>query len=382
MAPPDETGAPPVLETGREGETLVVRCGGRWNIDHAAGLSRRVADLAPPRDAGHAVLDLSGLDALDTVGACLVRRIETRLEAAGLAVERRGLGPRWTGLMDAVAGAETDRPAPPTPSMGIRFLYHLGASTVAVGRDGTSLLGFFGMLVVKTGRALVQPRRLRGTAIVAHVEQTGLNALPIVGLLSFLVGMVLAYQGADQLRQFGAEIFTVNLVGIAVLREMGGLITAIVVAGRSGSAFTAQIGTMKVNQEVDALQTLGLDPIDLLVLPRIFALLISLPILTFFADILGLAGGGAMAWATLGIDPPMFLDQLRSAVGVEQFWIGMVKAPVFAFTIAMVGCYQGLKVSGSAESVGRMTTQAVVQAIFLVIVIDAAFSIVFSVMGV
>ncbi|NBB83717.1 MAG: MlaE family lipid ABC transporter permease subunit [Alphaproteobacteria bacterium] len=339
--------------------------------------------MAPPSRVGRAVIDLAGLDTLDTAGACLVTRLEGRLRGAGLEVERRGLDDHRAGLLDAVAEAETDEPmGPPPPSAPIRFLVHLGQSTEAVYRDGASLLGFFGLLVVKTGRAAAQPRRLRGTAIASHVEQAGVNAMPIVGLLSFLIGVVLAYQGADQLARFGAEIFTVNLVGIAVLREMGGLITAIIVAGRSGSAFTAQIGTMKVNQEIDALQTLGLDPIDLLVLPRVVALLIALPMLTFFANILGLMGGGLMAWAALGIAPATFVDQLQMAVGVEQLWIGMVKAPVFAFTIAMVGCYQGLKVSGSAESVGRMTTQAVVQSIFLVIVIDAAFSILFSSMGI
>jgi phospholipid/cholesterol/gamma-HCH transport system permease protein len=215
-----------------------------------------------------------------------------------------------------------------------------------------------------------------------HIEQTGLNALPILGLLTFLIGVVLSFQGADQLRRFGADVFVVNLLGISILREIGVLMTAIIVAGRSGSAFTAQIGTMKVNQEVDALRTLGLDPLELLVVPRVLALMITLPLLAFFADVMGLFGGAMMTYTTQGITFAQFIKQLNSAIGLSTFVVGIVKAPVFALVIAMVGCYEGLKVSGSAESVGRLTTRSVVEGIFLVIVMDAAFSILFSLIGV
>jgi phospholipid/cholesterol/gamma-HCH transport system permease protein len=218
--------------------------------------------------------------------------------------------------------------------------------------------------------------------MVYHMQKTGLDALPIVGLLSFLIGVVMAYQGADQLQRFGAEIFTVNLVGIAVLRELGILLTAIIVAGRSGSAFTAQIGTMKVNEEVDALRTIGLDPMEVLVLPRILALVLVLPLLTFYADIMGLMGGALMAALTLDITVVQFIERLRVAVTVDTFFVGLVKAPVFAFIIAMVGCFEGLQVTSSAESVGTRTTRSVVEAIFLVIVLDALFSIFFSYIGV
>jgi phospholipid/cholesterol/gamma-HCH transport system permease protein len=210
------------------------------------------------------------------------------------------------------------------------------------------------------------------------MEVAGVNALPIVGLLTFLIGVVLAYQSADQLRRFGAEIFTVNLLGISILRELGVLITAILVAGRSGSAFTAQIGTMKVREEVDALQTIGMDPIEVLVLPRMFALVIVLPLLAFYADIMGLLGGAIMSLVALDISMVQFLQQLKAWTTLWTFWIGIIKAPVFAFLIALVGCFQGLRVEGSAESVGRLTTQSVVQGIFLVIVADAIFSIIFS----
>ena len=225
------------------------------------------------------------------------------------------------------------------------------------------------------------PWRIRWTALVNHMEQAGLNAVPIVGLISFLVGAVLAYQGADQLRRFGAEIFVVNLIGISVLREIAILLTAIIVAGRSGSAFTAAIGSMKVREEIDAMRILGLDPMEILVLPRVLALVVTLPLLAFFADIMGLLGGAFMAWAALGIGPGQFLERLGDAIPMWSFWVGLIKAPVFAFLIAMVGCYEGFQVEGSAESVGRLTTQAVVEAIFLVIVADAVFSILFAYLG-
>jgi phospholipid/cholesterol/gamma-HCH transport system permease protein len=214
------------------------------------------------------------------------------------------------------------------------------------------------------------------------MEEVGLNAIPIVGLMSFLIGIVLAFQGASQLQRFGAEVFVVNLVAISVLREIGVLMTAIIVAGRSGSAFTAQIGSMKVNEEVDAMQTLGLDPMEVLVLPRLFALMLTLPLLAFFADIMGLMGGALMAWIALDISPATFIERLRDAIGLWSFWAGILKAPFFAFLIAMIGCYEGFQVTGSATSVGHRTTRAVVEAIFLVIVVDAAFSIFFQVIGI
>src|SRR6202030_3592004 len=226
-------------------------------------------------------------------------------------------------------------------------------------------------------RTLRRPSRLRLTALSSHMEQTGVDALPIVGMLSFLIGVVFAYQGADQLRRFGAEIYTVNLLGVAVLRELGVLLTAIIIAGRSGSAFTAQIGTMQVNEEIDALRTLGLDPVEVLVVPRILGLALTLPLLAVYADFMGLLGGCLMSWASLGILIPTFLDQLRSAIGEWTFWVGIVKAPFFAAIIALVGCYEGFNVERSADSVGRLTTQSVVEAIFLVILTDAAFSILF-----
>ena len=232
------------------------------------------------------------------------------------------------------------------------------------------VIGFF--------RQFVQPRRIRIISLIAQIEQTGLNAMPIIGLISFLIGVVLAYQGYDQLRAFGGQIFTVNLVGISVLREMGILLTAIIVAGRTGSSFTAQIGTMQVNEEVDALRTLGLDPLDVLVLPRVTALIIALPLLTFYSDMCALLGGGVACVLLLDMTPSQYLTQLSHAVTLPHFLVGMSKAPIFALLISMVGCFEGLRVTGSAESVGQLTTQSVVESLFLVIVFDAMFSVLFS----
>jgi phospholipid/cholesterol/gamma-HCH transport system permease protein len=234
---------------------------------------------------------------------------------------------------------------------------------------------------VVLARTIRHPARLRLTATVHHMQAVGLNALPIVGLLAFLIGIVLAYQSADQLKRFGAGIFIVNLLGISILRELGILITAIIVAGRSGSAFTAEIGTMEINQEVDAMRTIGLDPMEVLVLPRTLALMLMLIPLGFFANVIALFGGALMADNELGVTLSQFLTQFRSAVEIRHLWVGLIKTPFFAFVIAMVGCYHGLEVTGSAESVGRHTTQSVVQSIFLVIALDALFSVVFSGIG-
>jgi phospholipid/cholesterol/gamma-HCH transport system permease protein len=230
---------------------------------------------------------------------------------------------------------------------------------------------------------LVAPRRhLRLAAIIHQIEESGINALPIVGLLAFLVGVVIAYQGADQLKRFDAQIFTINLLGVGILRELGGLITAIIVAGRSGSAFTAHLGTMRVNEEIDAMQTMGLDTVDTLVLPRIIGLVIALPALTLFADIMGVIGGAALCYFQLSVTIPAFLHQLTESVNVNTLLVGLIKAPVFAFVISLVGCYEGFQVERNAASVGLLTTRSVVESVFLVIVLDAAFSIMFSILGI
>lgn len=367
------------LSIVREEGLLKIGLTGAWTLASARSLWRAVGsvDAAGSRSAR---IDAGRLERLDTAGAVLLRRLQRRLGTTP--VEWQGLQPDHRTLLDYVGEAEK----PVSERRGgtgiLRFVAHIGWQVGFVAREGRRFIEFIGRVLEAAVVALAQPKRLRLTSMVYHMEQTGLNALPIVGLISFLIGVVMAYQGADQLRRFGAEVFVVNLVGVSVLRELGILLTAIVVAGRSGSAFTAQIGTMKVNEEVDAMRSLGLDPVEVLVLPRIAALILTLPLLTFFSDIMGLLGGALMAWVTLDISPFLFFQRLHDAVTLNSFLVGMIKAPVFAALIAMVGCYEGLRVKRDAESVGRLTTRSVVQSIFLVIVCDAIFSIFFSAVGI
>jgi phospholipid/cholesterol/gamma-HCH transport system permease protein len=307
-------------------------------------------------------------------------RTEHDLAERGNAVEMRNLKPSFEPLIDQVRAAGNIAPARhPRPAYHTiaGFIARIGEVTLALGGRAYSILGFFGVVSATSLRLVRYPRRLRMTAVVAQMEQTGVNALPIVGLLVFLIGVVIAYQGADYLRLYGLESYTVQLTAASILRELGVLLTAIILAGRSGSAFTAQIGTMRVNEEIDAMRTIGLDPVEVLVLPRVYALMLTLPMLTLCANFMGIFGGGLMAWAVLGISIPEFFIHL-SSISHWSFWIGMIKSPFFAIIIASIGCYEGFQVARSAESVGRLTTLSVVEAIFLVIVTDAGFSIFFS----
>jgi len=372
----------PRLDARLDGACLVVALGGRWTTQAIAGEDAALAALEPA-GAMQARIELGEIDELDTTGAWLVYRTARELRRRGLEVDLSGGDQEQRDLIDTVAAHDVPCPGPPPPvNPLVTLLLRLGKATVEVLAEARDLVNFLGHTTVVLLRSLARPRSIRLTSLVSHMEQAGLNALPIVGLMSFLIGMVLAYQGADQLARFGAQIFTVNLVGYGVLREMGILLTAILVAGRSGSAFTAQIGTMKVNEEIDALRTIGLDPMEVLVIPRVLALMLTLPLLTFYADMLGLLGGAVIALVELDISFLQFARQLSSGVTLWSFWIGIIKAPVFAFIIAMVGCFEGLMVSRSAESVGRRTTAAVVEAIFLVIVLDALASILFSNLGI
>ena len=373
------------LSGGRERERLLIAAGGSWTVDQLCHLDAAQRSLLALAGAGRAVarVDLSALEALDTVGAWLLHQLERNLGRRGWQVEVAGLGVRHAALLGEIRRLTPGPPPAAARSQPLlRAVAGLGRSTLAAGDEALRLLSFYGQTVLVLARVALRPGRLRPAALAHHLEQTCINALPIVGLIAFLIGIVMAYQGADQLRRFGAEIYTVDLLGISILREIGILLTAIVVAGRSGSAFTAQIGTMKVNQEIDALETLGLDPLEVLVLPRLLALMLALPLLAFCADVLALAGGALMAALTLGIAPGQFVAQLGQAITLETFLVGLVKAPVFAFLIGLVGCFQGLSVSGSAASVGQLTTRSVVLAIFLVIVCDALFSILFSYLGI
>jgi phospholipid/cholesterol/gamma-HCH transport system permease protein len=364
----------------KEGRALVLRAAGRWLVASAAEIDRSLAALDLPQGR-QVTVDLAGIERLDTAGAWLVLRTEQDLLARGNAVEIKNLHPGFAPLLEQVRAGSSIRPiahpVPPHHTL-VGFVARIGEVTIELMTRGYSILGFLGLVAMTALAVLRHPRRLRVTAILAQMERTGVDALPIVGLLSFLIGIVIAFQGADQLRQFGAEIYTVNLLGVGMLRELAVLMTAIILAGRSGSAFTAQLGTMRVNEEIDAMRAIGLDPIEVLVIPRLFALLLILPMLTLYADFAGLLGGWLMTWGALGITVPQFLRQLHTALSGWTFWIGVIKSPFFAAIIALVGCYEGLRVGRSAESVGRQTTLSVVEAIFLVIVSDAAFSILFS----
>jgi phospholipid/cholesterol/gamma-HCH transport system permease protein len=289
-----------------------------------------------------------------------------------------GLAPKFASLLDAVARSSPTAAAPPASAQRQSTLERVGRSAVALGGQGLAWLAFVGEVGIAAARSVRKPARLRWRPILFNLRSAGVDALPIVGTLSFLLGIVLAYQGADTLRQYGANAFVADLVGLSMLREFAPLITAIIVAGRSGSAYTAQIGTMAVTEEIDALRTLGISPNELLVLPKLIALMVAMPLLTVFADVLGVLGGMLMARAQLGVGYAEFLDRFVKAVGPTDFLIGLIKAPVFAAIIATVGCYQGFATRGGAESVGRQTTRAVVQSTFLVIVADGLFSVVFS----
>ena len=367
------------LVASEESGSLVLAATGEWLVATAADLDRRLRGIEVPR-GGRVLLDLTGIDRLDTAGAWLLLRTEHDLTAAGNIVEMRNLRASFEPLIDQVRTAGFVPPARhPRPAHHTiaGFIARIGEISVGLIARAYSILGFFGVVCATAVRLARQPHRLNVTAIVAQMEQTGVNALPIVALLTFLIGIVIAYQGADYLRFYGLESYTVQLTGASILRELGVLLTAIILAGRSGSAFTAQIGTMRVNEEIDAMRTIGLDPLEVLVLPRLFGLVLTLPMLTLCANFMGIFGGGLMAWSQLGIGIPQFLNQL-STIAPWSFWIGMIKSPFFAVVIALIGCYEGFQVAGSAESVGRLTTLSVVEAIFLVIVTDAVFSIFFS----
>lgn len=356
-----------------------LRIGGDWTLASAGGLEpaiRRIA--ATHRGAESWAIQAEALGTLDTAGALLLIRA---LRASGKPLAQHhieGMNAADLALLRLVA-ARLDAPVPlPGPHASFRrMLERVGAAVASLVLQTRELLGFVGLMLVTLLQVLVGRKKLRVTATVFHMEQTGLDAVPIVALTSFLVGAVVAFLGATVLRDFGASIFTVELVSYSFLREFGVLLTAILLAGRSGSAFTAQIGSMKSREELDAIQTLGLDAIELLVLPRLLALLVMLPVLTFIAMIAGIVGGGLVGSMSLDITPAMFIGRLHEMTEMRHFWVGMAKAPVFAFLISAVGCLEGFKVEGSAESVGRHTTASVVQSIFLVIVFDAMFAMFF-----
>jgi len=322
-------------------------------------------------------LDIGGLDSLDTPGALFLCGLrEQGVELTGMRAEHRA-------LLDLICELDLQ----PLPKVAFvprwrQIVIQLGKGTHDARHEALDVITVLGRTASWTVNALMHPACLRPASISRYVTETGINALPIIGLMAFMIAIVIGYQGVAQLRPYGGEDFTINLVAVSVLREMGVLITAIMIAGRSGSAFTAEVGVMQTRAEVDALKVMGIEPMQVLVVPRVIALVITLPLLTFFADIMGLIGGAAIAQFQLGVSPTQYLTRLPQVVDGSDLFVGLFKAPIFAFFIAVVGCMHGLRVSGSAESVGRETTRAVVKSIFLVLVLDAFFSILFEKLGV
>jgi phospholipid/cholesterol/gamma-HCH transport system permease protein len=369
----------PGFSLGTDADAGVVSLRGVLSIRTVSRLEPALGAL-PQADT---TLDLSGVTTLDTAGAWSLARLESRLAAAGHKLTLTGASGTRAELIatarQAMPVAEHD--APSGRSLPDR-LEALGRSVAAGLGYGLALVGYLGMFLSCLGRSLGHPMDFRLTALVHHCQEVGLKAVPIVSLMAFLIGVVLAFQGSAQLRQFGAEVFVVDLIAISILRELGILLTSIIVAGRTASAFTAAIGSMKMREEIDAMRTLGLDPATVLFVPRILALILMLPILGLIANVMGLLGGAIMSWIELGISPAMFRTRLVEGTDISHVMVGMIKAPVFALIIGIIGCHAGMQVQSNAESLGRQTSNAVVAAIFAVIVADAGFSIFFAQLGI
>lgn len=345
-------------------------CFGTLTIARAATTEREIAAMGDGM-----TIDLSGVTRMDTVGAWLVYRA---VRDRGAKVT--GESDKVRGLLDQVAEADSPvRVIPHKKSGGV--VGELGGWVAETGHTLLGLLGFFGATLIGFFNIAKRPRRFRLNAVVQRFDVVGVRALGIIGLMTFLIGIVIGQQGAVQLQQFGAEVYTINLIGRISVRELATLMTAIMVAGRSGSAFAAQIGTMKLTEEIDAMRTIGVSPIEALVIPRMLSAVVMMPLLAFFAMIMSLLGGGIFCWIYLGIPPLTYVQRIREVVPMTDLWVGLIKAPVFGFIIALAGCFQGMLVESNAEEVGLRTTAAVVQSIFMVIVLDAVFAVFFTKIG-
>lgn len=360
------------FETSDGADGAEVRFSGRLTLARMNDLPQRLDAIGPI-----ALLDLSGLTRIDTVGAWIVTRTVNRHGAKVV-----GASDEAKRLLEALASDKSDyRVHADRRPLWVRMLEQMGTASMAIWNELVGIVGFFGAMIVALATQLRARRRIRWNAIVTRFQTVGVDALPIIGLMSFLIGIVIAQQGAVQLKQFGLEVFTINLVGRASIRELGLLMTAIMVAGRSGSAFAAQIGTMKLTEEVDAMRTIGVSPMEAIVLPRVAASTITLPLLGFYASLCAIAGGGLFCWVGLEIPPLTYIQRIREIIPMTDFWIMLIKAPVFGILIGVTGCYEGMQVRQNAEEVGKRTTSAVVAAIFLVIVLDAFFAVFFSSLG-
>jgi len=373
-----QTIASPGFEIRRDGERAVIALAGEWTLDHGRRLERLAEQL--PVSLGEvrrAVLDIGGIQRLDTLGARVIDQLSHELGSEGVSVEISHARRENASLLEAVR-TRTAVVARPPRSRLIEILADIGRTVVFAGQDLARGISFIGEVVIAIGLALIRPQRFRWAALINQLEQIAFRGAPIIILITFLVGCIVAQQGIFQLRRFGATAFVVDLVGIITLRELALLLCAIMVAGRSGSAFTAEIGSMKMREEIDALRVMGLNPVDVLVVPRILALIIAMPILTFLASMAGLFGAGLTAWFYGGIAPETFVARLQSVINYRHFSVGLIKAPFMAIVIGAIACIEGMNVKGSAESLGQQVTASVVKAIFMVIVVDGLFAMFFA----
>ena len=372
----------PKLERIARGDALALCAMGNWTASFAPVLERIVADaekLAVSRP--NILIDVSEVSKLDTFGAWLIERLRRSLTQGNVEAPIAGLSASYSSLVDEVRHVKAT-PVIETDAVTITgMLEQIGRGVAGVAGTMIGLTDMLGAVLAASGRVLLHPRSFRLTSTVHHIEQVCWRAVPIIVLITFLIGCIIAQQGIFHFRKFGADIFVVDMLGVLVLREIGVLLVAIMVAGRSGSAYTAELGSMKMREEIDALRTMGFDPIEVLVLPRMLALVIALPILAFLGAMAALYGGGLVAWLYGGLDPEAFLQRLRDAISIDHFIVGMVKAPVMAAVIGIVACVEGLAVRGSAESLGQHTTSSVVKSIFFVIVMDGIFAIFFASIG-
>jgi phospholipid/cholesterol/gamma-HCH transport system permease protein len=356
-----------------------LRLDGEWTIAASRALENGADQLvAAGAEAKRAVLDCGRIGRMDTAGAWLIDRARQTLTKRGVPTNIERLRPEYEILLKEARFHEFEAPPPRRGNPVVNFLAYIGEAVAGVGRDIYNAVAFLGDVVAAFGGVLLRPRGLRITSLVSHVEQFALRSVPIIVLINFLVGAIVAQQGLLQLRQFGAQTFTVNLIGILVLREMAVLLTSIMIAGRSGSAITAELGSMKMREEMDALKVMGLSPMEVLILPRLAALVISLPLLTFLADMAALFGGLCVAWGYGGISPEAFIARLQTSISLSTFFIGIVKAPFMGLIIGLIASVEGLAVQGSAESLGRQVTSSVVKSIFMVIVADGLFAMFFA----
>jgi phospholipid/cholesterol/gamma-HCH transport system permease protein len=372
----------PTLERSAQGNALSLRAGGTWTAPFAPALERLVAEAEKLAGTKPDVLiDVSRISKLDTFGAWLIERLRRSFTQGNSEARIDGLSVTYSSLVDEVRRV-TDAPMDQATSVSVAgMLDQIGRSVAGIFGTVAALIDMLGAVIAASARVFIRPRSFRLTSTVHHLEQVCWRAVPIIVLITFLIGCIIAQQGIFHFRRFGADIFVVDMLGVLVLREIGVLLVAIMIAGRSGSAYTAELGSMKMREEIDALRTMGFDPIEVLILPRMLALIIALPILSFLGDIAALYGGGLVAWLYGGVQPEAFLLRLRDAISINHFTVGLLKAPVMAAVIGIVACVEGLAVQGSAESLGRHTTSSVVKGIFFVIVMDGVFAIFFAAVG-